>query len=169
MLAGGAVWEKVMNWWCMKTEPEVYAWSDLLRDGRGVWDGVRSYQARNNMKAMVKGDGVLIYHSVEERAIVGVARVIKEAYQDPTTSDERWVAVDLEPWQSLSQKLELGEIRKDAVLAELALVRQSRLSVMPVSEACLARILELTGTTLVLGLVLENESKAKKARGKKPG
>jgi predicted RNA-binding protein with PUA-like domain len=123
-----------MNYWLVKSEPFKYSWDQLLKDKRTFWDGVRNYQARNNLQAMKKGDHVLFYHSNEGLAVVGVARVIKEAYQDPTTTDERWAAVDIEPVETLRTPVTLDDIKKDKRLQNIALIRQARLSVMPLSK-----------------------------------
>jgi predicted RNA-binding protein with PUA-like domain len=123
-----------MNYWLVKSEPFKYSWEQFLKDGRTFWDGVRNYQARNNLQAMKKGDHVLFYHSNEGLAVVGVARVIKEAYQDPTTTDERWAAVDIEPVETLRTPVTLDDIKKDKRLQNIALIRQARLSVMPLSK-----------------------------------
>ena len=125
---------KNRQYWLVKSEPFKYSWDEFLKDGWTYWDGVRNYQARNNLRGMHKGDHVLYYHSNEGLAVVGVARVRKEAYQDPTTDDERWVVVDLEPVETLKRPLTLPEIKQDSNLRDMALIRQSRLSVMPVSE-----------------------------------
>ena len=124
-----------MNYWLVKSEPFKYPWSQLLKDKRTFWDGVRNYQARNNLKAMGKGDQVLFYHSNEGLAVIGVARVVKEAYQDPTTEDERWVAVDIEPSETLKTPVTLNAIKQEKRLQNIALIRQGRLSVMPLSKA----------------------------------
>ena len=121
-----------MRYWLVKSEPFKYSWDQFCEDGSTYWDGVRNYQARNNLRAMKIGDQVLYYHSNEGLAVVGVARVTKEAYQDPTTEDERWVVVDLEPVEALANPVTLREIKDEPRLADLALVRQGRLSVMPV-------------------------------------
>lgn len=123
-----------MNYWLVKSEPFKYSWDDLVRDGWTYWDGVRNYQARNTLKSMRRGDLVLYYHSNEGLEIVGVAEVIKEAYQDPTTADERWLAVDLRPKQTFKNPVPLSAIKKDRHLREMALVKQSRLSVMAVTS-----------------------------------
>lgn len=120
-----------MQHWLVKSEPDKYAWADLVRDGRTMWDGVRNYQARNNMQQMQPGDLVLYYHSVSEKAIVGIAKVDKPAYPDPTTDDGRWVVVDLVPFRDFKEPVTLEQIKKDARLENIALLRQSRLSVMP--------------------------------------
>ena len=122
------------QYWLVKSEPVKYSWDEFLKDGWTYWDGVRNYQARNNLKGMRKHDHVLYYHSNEGLAVVGVARVRKEAYQDPTTDDERWVVVDLEPVETLKRPVTLPEIKQDPNLQGMALIRQSRLSVMPVSD-----------------------------------
>ena len=126
--------KKSKNYWLVKSEPSKYSWEEFLNDGSTYWDGVRNYQARNNLRAMRKGDLVLYYHSNEGLAVVGVARVIKEAYQDPTTDDERWSVVELKPMKTLQRPVTLEEIKNDRRLANMALVRQSRLSVSPVTE-----------------------------------
>jgi len=106
----------------------------LLEDGRTCWDGVRNYQARNNLQAMRKGDAVLFYHSNEGLAVIGIARVSKEAYPDPTTDDPRWVAVDIEPVETLATPVSLSVMKKDKRLQNLALIKQAQLSVMPVTQ-----------------------------------
>jgi len=123
-----------MNYWLVKSEPLKYPWQQFLKDGWTYWDGVRNYQARNNLKSMKKGDRVLFYHSNEGMEVVGIAKVVKEHYQDPTTDDERWVVVDLEPVQTLKNPVSLEEIKKDKRLKNIALIRQGRLSVMPLTE-----------------------------------
>jgi predicted RNA-binding protein with PUA-like domain len=120
-----------MNYWLVKSEPFVYSWNDFVASGRSVWDGVRSYQARNNLQAMKQGDMVLFYHSNEGLCVVGIARVDREAYQDPTTDDSRWVVVELVPVEALSKPVTLPQIKSDNRLEQIALIRQSRLSVMP--------------------------------------
>ncbi len=123
-----------MNYWLVKSEPFKYSWERFLKDGWTYWDGVRNYQARNNLKNMKKGDLVLFYHSNEGLEVVGIAKVIKESYQDPTTDDTRWVVVDLEPVETLKKPVSLDEIRKDNRLKNIALIKQSRLSVMPLTK-----------------------------------
>lgn len=124
-----------MKYWLVKQEPTAYSWDQFVADGGTYWDGVRNYQARNNLQAMKKGDEVLFYHSVGDKAVVGTARVTREAYQDPTTDDERWVVVDLEPIEALDRPVTLADIKAKPKLADIALVRQSRLSVMPLKAA----------------------------------
>ena len=123
-----------MNYWLVKSEPFKYSWERFLKDGRTYWDGVRNYQARNNLKNMKKGDPVLFYHSNEGLEVVGIAKVTGEAYQDPTTDDPRWAVVDLEPVETLNKPASLDEIKKDKRLKNIALVKQSRLSVMPLTK-----------------------------------
>lgn len=123
-----------MNYWLVKSEPFKYSWQDLLDDGSTYWDGVRNYQARNNLKKMKKGDLVLYYHSNKGLEVVGISRVTKEHYQDPTTDDERWVVVDIEPVETLNRPVTLKEIKSDEKLRDVALIKQSRLSVMPLEK-----------------------------------
>jgi predicted RNA-binding protein with PUA-like domain len=134
--------------WLVKSEPNKYAWDDLVRDGSTWWDGVRNYQARNNLRDMRVGDRVLYYHSNEGKQIVGVARVTKRAYQDPTSDDDRWLVVDLAPLKALRRPVTLEQIKQDAALAQMPLVTQSRLSVMPISASDFERVLKLGGTAL---------------------
>lgn len=129
--------------WLVKQEPEDYSWSQFVRDGRAAWTGVRNFQARNNLRAMKAGDRVFYYHSGEERQIVGLARVVRAAYADPTAKEGDWAAVDLAPVAPLARAVTLQEIKADPALKSLLLVRNSRLSVMPISENGFARILEL--------------------------
>lgn len=132
-----------MNYWLVKSEPSEYSYNDLVKDGSTYWDGVRNYAARNNLKSMKVGDKVLFYHSVNEKAVVGISKVVKEYYQDPTTDDERWVAVDLAAEQKLETPVTLGQIKAEPALSEIALVRQSRLSVMPLDKAAYKRIVDM--------------------------
>lgn len=119
-----------MNYWLVKSEPEKYSWEKFNKEGRTFWDGVRNYQARNNLREMKEGDLVLYYHSNEGKAVVGIAKVAKEFYQDPTTSDPNWVVVDLVPVESLKNPVTLEQIKADEKLQQIHLVRQGRLSVM---------------------------------------
>ena len=123
-----------MKYWLVKSEPFKYSWEMFLKDGSTYWDGVRNYQARNNLKNMKNGDLVLFYHSNEGLEVVGIAKVIKEAYQDPTTNDQRWVVVDLKPVETLKKPVPLDEIKKDKRLKKIAFIKQSRLSVMPLTK-----------------------------------
>jgi predicted RNA-binding protein with PUA-like domain len=132
------------QYWLVKTEPGNYSWDDLVNDKSTFWDGVRNYQARNFMKEMKKGDRVLVYHSVNEKRIMGIAEVIKEWYQDPTTDDDRWVAVDIQAVEPLENKVTLAQIKSEPALEKLMLVRNSRLSVMPVSFDNFHKIVEMS-------------------------
>jgi predicted RNA-binding protein with PUA-like domain len=118
-----------MNYWLVKSEPFKYSWDDLVNQGTGVWDGVRNYQARNNLKAMQLNDLVLFYHSNEGLEVVGLAKVVKESYQDPTTEDNRWVVVDLAPVEKLPKTVTLKQIKADERLKDIGLIKQMRLSV----------------------------------------
>ncbi|HLW49514.1 MAG TPA: EVE domain-containing protein [Sphingobacteriaceae bacterium] len=131
----------------MKSEPFKYSWQQFIKDKGTFWDGVRNYQARNNLQAMQVGDLVLFYHSNEGKEVVGVAKVVKAAYQDPTTDDARWVAVDLEPVQELDSPVTLEQIKLEPLLQDIALVRQGRLSVMPLKRGEFDRILAM-GTSV---------------------
>jgi predicted RNA-binding protein with PUA-like domain len=134
------------SYWLVKSEPFKYAWDQLVKDGWTYWDGVRNYTARNNLQAMKKGDLVLYYHSNEGKEVVGIARVRKESYPDPTIDDERWVVVDLEPVKPLKEPVSLATVKADPKLAEIPLVKQSRLSVMPIDKPSFDRILSLGKT-----------------------
>ena len=129
--------------WLAKSEPAKYSWEDFERDGSTYWDGVRNAQARNHLAAMKKGDLVLFYHSQEGREVVGIARVTRAAYRDPTTKDDRWVVVDLEPVRPLARSVSLAEIKSERGLAGIPLVRQSRLSVMPLEKKAFDRIVAM--------------------------
>ncbi|TXK37405.1 EVE domain-containing protein [Pontibacter qinzhouensis] len=120
-----------MQYWLVKSEPETYSWGNLVKDGRTSWDGVRNFQARNNLQKMEPGDLVLFYHSVSEKAIVGIAKVDRPAYPDPTADDPKWMAVDLVPERDFKEPVTLEQIKKDNRLEQIGLLRQSRLSVMP--------------------------------------
>jgi predicted RNA-binding protein with PUA-like domain len=135
-----------MNYWLVKSEPFKYSWEQFTKDKKAVWDGVRNYAARNNMRAMKKGDLVLFYHSNEGLAIVGIAKVVKEAYQDPTTEDTAWSVVELAPFKALKRSVTLAEIKADKKLAEMQLVKLSRLSVATVKSHEFDYILELSET-----------------------
>jgi len=121
-----------MNYWLIKSEPNTYSWDDFVKLGRDHWDGVRNYQARNNMKVMAVGDLALFYHSVNEKSIVGIAEVVKEYYPDPTINDDRWVVVDLIPKTKLKNPVTLKQVKSDDRLNDMVLVNNSRLSVQPV-------------------------------------
>jgi predicted RNA-binding protein with PUA-like domain len=134
-----------MNHWLVKSEPETYSWDDLVRDKRTDWTGVRNYAARLHLKAMAVGDEVYFYHSGESKSIVGLAKVTKTAFPDKTADEEGWVAVELAPLKPLAKPVTLAQIKADAVLKSMELVRQSRLSVSPVRPAEFARVLKLGG------------------------
>ena len=131
--------------WLIKSEPAKYSWEMLVRDKRTLWDGVRNYQARNNMQAMEKGDFCLFYHSVTGKEIVGVAQVVSAAYPDPTTDDERWVVMDVAPYKALKKPLSLAALRASAQTCAMALIKQSRLSVSPVTEKEYKAVLKMGG------------------------
>jgi predicted RNA-binding protein with PUA-like domain len=137
-----------MRCWLVKSEPSVYGWQDFLRERRTRWDGVRNFEARNNLRGMKKDDTVLYYHSGEDKAIVGVAKVVREAYPDPTAEAGDWSCVDLAPVKALARPVSLAELKADAAFAGLALVRKPRISVVELGPAELARILRLAGTKL---------------------
>src|SRR3954465_13535147 len=131
------------QYWLAKSEPESYSWSDLVKDGKTAWTGVRNFQARNNLRAMKKGDLVFFYHSVSDKQIVGIAKVVTEAYTDKTAKEGDWSAVDLASGKALKKPVTLEQIKSDSVLKEMALVRNSRISVSPVTSAQYERILKL--------------------------
>ena len=133
-----------MKYWLVKTEPDTYAWGDLMRDKKGVWDGVRNFQARKNLNSMDKGDTVLIYHTGEEKAVVGIAAVARGPYPEP--QDPQWVAVDLVPKKALKKPVSLAAIKKDKSLQKMVLVKAARLSVQPVADDEFKRILELSAS-----------------------
>ena len=134
-----------MAYWLVKSEPSAYSWDQLVKDKQTCWSGVRNYAARLHLRNMKKGDEVFFYHSNEGTDIVGIAKVVKEAYQDPTTTDDKWVAVDLKPEKKLKTPVTLDTIKKDKRLASMALVRIGRLSVQPVSDAEWKVVMELAG------------------------
>jgi len=137
-----------MNHWLVKSEPAAYAWAQLVKDGQTAWTGVRNFQARNNLRAMKKGDLVFFYHSVTEKQIVGVAKVHKEFYPDATADEGDWSCVDLAPVKPLAKPVSLDMIKADKILGDLPLVKQSRLSVTPVNAAQFARVLQLAETKI---------------------
>ena len=132
-----------MNYWLVKSEPETFSWADLVKDGRTAWTGVRNFQARNNLRAMKPGDRVLFYHSNEGKEVVGVASVAKAAYPDPTANEGDWSCVDLAAVKPLAHPVRLATIKADKILMEMALVRNSRLSVSPVTEAQFKQLMKL--------------------------
>mgnify|MGYP001345684449 FL=1 len=133
-----------MKYWLVKSEPFKYSWNMMLKDKVTYWDGVRNYQARNNLKMMKKGDLVLFYHSNEGKEIVGVTKVVKEYYQDPTTEDKKWVVVDLRVDKTLKRPISLKEIKGDNSLKDIGLIRQSRLSVMEIKKEHFKYIINLS-------------------------
>ena len=133
----------VKNFWLVKQEPSAYSWADFVADGKTQWTGVRNYTARNNLRAMRKGDAVFFYHSVVGKEVVGIARVLREAYPDPTAKEADWSAVDLAPEKALSRPVTLDEIKGNPKLKAMALLRLSRLSVQPVTSSEFQEILRL--------------------------
>ena len=136
------------KFWLVKQEPETYSWADFVKEGKAAWTGVRNYQARNNLRAMNKGDPVLFYHSGEGKEVVGIARIARDAYPDPTATEGDWSGVDLAPVKALKKPVEREIIKADKALKDILLIRNSRLSVMPLTEAQFNRILELSETKL---------------------
>jgi predicted RNA-binding protein with PUA-like domain len=134
-----------MAYWLVKSEPFKYSYEQLEKDKQTFWDGVRNYAARNHLKAMKKGDQVLFYHSNEGLEIVGIAKVAKEAYKDPTTDEDAWVVVDLKPYKRIKKPVSLEQVKADKRLKDMALVRLGRLSVQPVTEDEWNVIMELGG------------------------
>lgn len=134
-----------MAYWLVKSEPSTYSWDQLVKDKQTTWDGVRNYAARINLKAMKKGDEVLFYHSNEGTEIVGIAKIAKEFYQDPTTTDEAWVAVDLKPVKKLKTPVSLAQLKSDKRFANMDLVRLGRLSVQTVKDNEWKLIMEMAG------------------------
>ena len=137
-----------MNYWLAKSEPEAYAWSQLVKDGRTAWTGVRNFQARNNLRAMKKGDPVFFYHSVSEKQIIGIAKVAKEFYPDATAEEGDWSCVDLAPVKGLVKPVTLETIKADKILQDMPLLKQSRLSVTPLTKAQFERLLALAETKM---------------------
>ncbi len=137
-----------MNYWLAKSEPEAYSWSQLLKDGKTAWTGVRNFQARNNLRAMKRGDVVFLYHSVTDKQVVGIATVVKEFYPDATAEEGDWSCVDIAPKKALAKPVSLEEIKADKILGEMPLVKQSRLSVTPLTVAQADRLLRIGSTKL---------------------
>lgn len=133
-----------MNHWLVKSEPSVYGWDQLKKDKKTSWDGIRNYASRNNLRDMKKGDEIFFYHSNEGMEIVGIVSIVKEAYQDPTTDDKNWLAVDLKPLRKLNRPVSLVQVKKDPKLSQMELVRISRLSVQKVSKEEWERVLSLS-------------------------
>jgi predicted RNA-binding protein with PUA-like domain len=132
-----------MNYWLIKTEPETFSWDDLVKQGKSMWDGVRNYQSRNNLRQMNIGDSLLFYHSGKNPAIVGIAEVVKEYYPDPTAIEGDWSVVDIKPKKKFKRKILLKEIKNHLELQTMVLVKNSRLSVQPVKKEEYAFILKL--------------------------
>ena len=135
-----------MNYWLVKSEPEAYSWSQLLKDGKTAWTGVRNFAARLHLRAMKKGDVVGFYHSGEQKSVIGLARVEKEFYPDLTAEEGDWSCVDLVPVKALTKPVTLAQIKADKILKEMVLAKQSRLSVSPVTEVQFKRLLQLSET-----------------------
>jgi predicted RNA-binding protein with PUA-like domain len=133
-----------MNYWLVKQEPTAYAWDDFVKDGKTAWTGVRNFQARNHLRTMALGDRVLYYHSVTGKCVVGIAEVSRSAYPDPTACEGDWSCVDLKPVGALKHPVSLEEIKAEPSLAEIGLLRQSRLSVMPLKKTAFEKILEIS-------------------------
>ncbi len=130
--------------WLVKQEPEAYPWTQLVSDRKTVWTGVRNFQARNHLRAMKEGDTVLYYHSVTGKQVVGIAEVVREAYPDPTATEGDWSVVDLAPLRALKRPVDLAVLKSDPITRDMPLIRQSRLSVMPIEHTVFRRILELS-------------------------
>ena len=135
-----------MNFWAVKSEPESYSWSQLVKDGKTAWTGVRNFQARNNLRAMKKGDVVCFYHSVTGKDIVGLAKVVKEAYADPTAKEGDWSCVDIEPFKSVKVPVSLETLKSDKILKEMLLAKYGRISVTPITKEQFERLMELAET-----------------------
>ncbi|MCB9251812.1 MAG: EVE domain-containing protein [Flavobacteriales bacterium] len=133
-----------MNYWIIKSEPNKYSYTQLEKDGRTFWDGVRNYQARNNLREMKKGDLCCYYHSNEGKEIVGLAKVVKESYQDPTTEDKNWVVVDVEPYEKFKSPVSLSKMKEVKSLENLGLIRNGRLSVIKITKKEFDVILKLS-------------------------
>jgi predicted RNA-binding protein with PUA-like domain len=134
-----------MAYWLIKSEPFKYSWDQFVKDGSTFWDGVRNYAARNNLRSMKKGDLAFFYHSNEGLAIVGIAKVVKEAYQDPTTEETAWLAVDFKPYKKLKTPVTLAEIKANPALVNMALIRLGRLSVQPVLDSEWRLVMDMAG------------------------
>jgi predicted RNA-binding protein with PUA-like domain len=142
---GAAAHIHLMQYWLVKQEPEAYSWATFVKEGRTAWTGVRNFQARNNLRAMKRGDRVLFYHSGTERQVMGYSRVEREAYPDPTAEEGDWCCVDLVPVKTLQQPVSLERIKADAILASMPLVKHGRLSVGPLTQEQFDRVLQLGG------------------------
>jgi len=137
-----------MNYWLVKSEPAAYAWAQFVKDGQAAWTGVRNFQARNNLRAMKKGDLVCFYHSVTDKQVVGVAKVQREFYPDATATEGDWSCVDLVPVKPMAKPVTLDAIKTDRILGAMPLIKQSRLSVTPLNPAQFARLLQLAETMI---------------------
>ncbi|HTV41804.1 MAG TPA: EVE domain-containing protein [Candidatus Sulfotelmatobacter sp.] len=137
-----------MNYWLVKSEPGAYSWAQFLKEGRTAWTGVRNFAARLHLRAMKKGDAVFFYHSGDEKSVVGLARVEKEFYPDPTADEGDWSCVDLVPVKGMASAVTLAQIKADKTLREMAFVKQSRLSVSPMTKPQFERLMELAKTTM---------------------
>ncbi len=137
-----------MKFWLVKQEPSKYSWEQFVEDKGTYWDGVRNYQARNNLQAMSRGDLVLFYHSVTGKEIKGIAEVVKESYPDPTTDDDAWVVVDLKPVKPMQSPVTLDQIKANSKLKDIALIKQSRLSVMPLTAGEFKALLKMGKTQI---------------------
>jgi predicted RNA-binding protein with PUA-like domain len=131
-----------MNYWLLKTEPETFSWNDLLRDKKAGWDGVRNFQARKHLKEMKKGDQAFIYHTGDQKSVIGIATVVRESY--PEAKDPAWIAVDLSPDKALKNPVSLSRIKQDKSLQQMVLVKAPRLSVQPVRKEEFERVIELS-------------------------
>ncbi len=136
------------GYWLVKSEPSTYSWQKLMTEKRAVWDGVRNFEARNNLRVMKKGDLVLFYHSNEGKEVVGIARVDREAYADPTANEGDWSAVEITPKKALQMPVSLAQCKSDPQLADFALVKKPRISVVPATPSEFARVLVLGNTKL---------------------
>lgn len=136
-----------MQYWLIKSEPFKYSFADLRRDKKTYWDGVRNYQARNNLRAMKKGDQALYYHSNEGKEVVGIAEIVKEAYPDPTAKDGDWSVVDVKPLKEMKAPVTLAQIKDTPALKDIALIKQSRLSVMPIDPKHFKEICKMGGAS----------------------
>jgi predicted RNA-binding protein with PUA-like domain len=135
-----------MNYWLVKSEPETYSWQQLVKDGRTAWTGVRNFTARLNLRAMKKGDLVFFYHSGEDKSVVGLARVEKESYPDPTADEGDWACVDIAAVKELAKPVTLAQVKADKILRETKLPTQGRLSVSPLTKPQFEQMLKLAGT-----------------------
>ena len=135
-----------MQYWLVKQEPGDFSWTDLVRDKRTAWTGVRNFQARKNLREMKNGDEVFFYHTGDEKQIVGLAQVVREAYADPTATEGEWCAVDISPVKPLKRAVPLQEIKSDKILKDMKLVRQMRLSVVPVTDEQFKQVLRIAGS-----------------------